>query len=438
MRVLFSPIGNTDPWRYNYDGAMLHIVRHYQPEKVVLFFTQSLWDDGHGKYPWAEIVRQVSGDKTAVEIIREEVERPHDFDAFKELFHKYVTKTEKENPEAEILLNITSGTPQMETTLCLEFITDPIGKKVVQVATPIKGSNVDRPHTTPEDWEIDILIVNEEERQAASRCSEPDLLFFKEVSLKARLVQLLESYDYPAAYGLISGKEGRLLRLHEEARVLMDHAYYRSLNDKRYERVIRDRKDLQAELLPLRNKEEVLRNILEHFLTLQIEVAQDKVSAALIHTMPIAEAAAIYYFMKNHKDAFTQESLSDYSKTGKNPMPSGKIIKYINDKGVYSGNYTPSKNGLALEQLVFTAEYFARGGAKKDKRIHELLAKIDKVRRDRNSAAHSIRLIDASKIDGRKICAALKELIISATPIEGEHCNLFDRINEMITEKLFQ
>lgn len=37
MKVLFSPIGNTDPWSNERDGAMLHIVRHYRPEKVILF-----------------------------------------------------------------------------------------------------------------------------------------------------------------------------------------------------------------------------------------------------------------------------------------------------------------------------------------------------------------------------------------------------------------
>lgn len=37
MKVLFSPIGNSDPWSNDRDGAMLHIVRHYQPDIVVLF-----------------------------------------------------------------------------------------------------------------------------------------------------------------------------------------------------------------------------------------------------------------------------------------------------------------------------------------------------------------------------------------------------------------
>ena len=44
MKVLFSPIGNSDPWSNDRDGAMLHIVRHYQPDIVVFFFTESIWE----------------------------------------------------------------------------------------------------------------------------------------------------------------------------------------------------------------------------------------------------------------------------------------------------------------------------------------------------------------------------------------------------------
>ena len=44
MKVLFSPIGNSDPWSNDRDGAMLHIVRYYQPDIVVLFFTESIWE----------------------------------------------------------------------------------------------------------------------------------------------------------------------------------------------------------------------------------------------------------------------------------------------------------------------------------------------------------------------------------------------------------
>ena len=41
MKVLFSPIGNSDPWSNDRDGEMLHIVRHYKPDVVVLFLLKA-------------------------------------------------------------------------------------------------------------------------------------------------------------------------------------------------------------------------------------------------------------------------------------------------------------------------------------------------------------------------------------------------------------
>lgn len=42
--VLFSPVGGTDPLSNdNYqDGAILHIVRNYRPNKIVLFVSREI------------------------------------------------------------------------------------------------------------------------------------------------------------------------------------------------------------------------------------------------------------------------------------------------------------------------------------------------------------------------------------------------------------
>ena len=42
MKVLFSPVGGTDPITNFRDGAMLHICRHYQPDKVYLYLSKEM------------------------------------------------------------------------------------------------------------------------------------------------------------------------------------------------------------------------------------------------------------------------------------------------------------------------------------------------------------------------------------------------------------
>lgn len=45
MKYLFTAVGYTDPVRDYYDGAILHIIRHYKVEKVFLFFTATTWEE---------------------------------------------------------------------------------------------------------------------------------------------------------------------------------------------------------------------------------------------------------------------------------------------------------------------------------------------------------------------------------------------------------
>ena len=43
MKVLFSPIGGTDPISNFRDGAFLHICRHYKPDKVKFFMSKEIY-----------------------------------------------------------------------------------------------------------------------------------------------------------------------------------------------------------------------------------------------------------------------------------------------------------------------------------------------------------------------------------------------------------
>ena len=91
MKVLFSPIGNSDPWSNDRDGAMLHIVRHYQPDIVVLFFTESIWEGnknipGRKNFDWESIILKVSPG-TKVNIKVDNIKYENDFDSYKDLFH---------------------------------------------------------------------------------------------------------------------------------------------------------------------------------------------------------------------------------------------------------------------------------------------------------------------------------------------------------------
>ena len=41
-RILFSPIGGTDPIKYQRDGSLLHICRVYQPDEIYLYLSKEM------------------------------------------------------------------------------------------------------------------------------------------------------------------------------------------------------------------------------------------------------------------------------------------------------------------------------------------------------------------------------------------------------------
>ena len=61
-RILFSPIGSTDPIKNCHDGACLHIVRHYQPERVLLFFTKEMGDTEQNDHRYTTAIKHVAPD----------------------------------------------------------------------------------------------------------------------------------------------------------------------------------------------------------------------------------------------------------------------------------------------------------------------------------------------------------------------------------------
>ncbi|WP_238310431.1 type III-A CRISPR-associated CARF protein Csm6 [Staphylococcus intermedius] len=285
LKVLFSPIGNTDPWNHNYDGAMLHIVRHYMPEYVYLYFTESIWEGteripGRKTFDWEAIVQSVSP-TTKVKLIIENIVHEHDFDSYKETFHEHIQKIRYRHDEPEILLNVTSGTPQMESTLCLEYITYPEQKVCIQVAAPDPSNNGVRHFANPSHQMEELIEVSQREKSAPARSKPINIISFREAMLRSQLKELIKHYDYEAAYHVIS--EHSELRnshiLQEEllalTKQIKTHTVFPELIEKY------TNKDLQKVLL--------------HYLLLSMRYKRHDVAETLIRVKSIAEYILRYY-----------------------------------------------------------------------------------------------------------------------------------------------
>lgn len=335
LKVLFSPIGNTDPWNHNYDGAMLHIVRHYKPEYVYLYFTESIWEGteripGRKSFDWESIVQSVSP-TTKVKLIIENITHEHDFDSYKETFHDHIQQIRYSHDEPEILLNVTSGTPQMESTLCLEYITYPEQKLCIQVAAPDPSNNGMRHFANPSRQLEELAEVNQRELNAATRSRVINIISFREAMIRSQLKEFIKHYDYEAAYHLINeNPEFRNSKILKEellalTKQIKTHTVFPEIIEKY------TNKDLQKVLL--------------HYLLLNMRYKRQDVAETLIRVKSIAEYILRYYIDQKWPGFIIDKKGKPYitHNTSKNSALVGKYKLYLLQQGKnFDAKYTVS------------------------------------------------------------------------------------------------
>ena len=192
--VSFSAIGDSDPIRDYYDGPMLHIVRKYRPKKTYLLFTEEMKKRETETECYSRAIKHIAPE-CGIERIFTNIVNASDFDAFHELYSKFITQINCENPDAKILVNVSSGTPQMKTTMCLEVVSHNVLLQAIQVAShnckSNRGTRFFDPYIDNLDDELMNLIDSLDD--APCRCSDPGLIGFSKSMIKNQIKSLTAS-----------------------------------------------------------------------------------------------------------------------------------------------------------------------------------------------------------------------------------------------------
>lgn len=198
-RILFSCVGSSDPVRGFRDGSMLHIVRHYRPDKVVLYLSAEIREDDAEDHRFQlvfdDFKKHIPDYPFEVVRIESDVRDVSDFDRFYDEFGKYIRELQIEHPEAEILLNLSSGSVQMKMTLALLAADLRFHTKGIQVKTPEKAaSKAQRTTDDKYDLETEIALNEDFEADAPKRCEEPKLFMVQREMEKNQIKALLKTY----------------------------------------------------------------------------------------------------------------------------------------------------------------------------------------------------------------------------------------------------
>lgn len=236
--VLFSPIGLTDPTKSEYDGPFLHILRHYKPTKVYIFLTKETkaFDDGDNRY---EIMaKKLLPSCEVVKLDYSHIEKANSFLTFDEPFEREIKKIKADNPDCEILVNITSGTAQMEATLYLLSAVLPFPVTAIQVSTWQNSSNRDsnRPvYNIEAEWGN--LMDNESDESIKSRCIPVIPENVRKRIIIENMISLISNYDYFGALRIMESSKD--LFSQEFIHFLEAAAYRIALNIKKAEQELR-------------------------------------------------------------------------------------------------------------------------------------------------------------------------------------------------------
>lgn len=405
MKILYSAIGTTDPIRGCYDGAMLHIIRHYEPDMAVLFLSKEMVDEEERNQQYTKAISYVNT-QCEVRLIKTGLQEVHKIDALYSLVDEFY-KLKDEFPKAEFLINLTSGTPQMcqlMTYLAIEN-TDTIG---VQVDTPTERSNRTE-HALQGDEDIDFVIECncDNEDGSSSRCHEPVLKTIKRRFLKERCISLVKAYEYKEAYQVFKEYK-KLSEMIDEDRLelltkLLQHSVHRSAFQ--YDASLPYvPKEIRGKIVFSMSPDK--RDLVEYLYILQIRIAKGMNQDFIVKLTPF-----LFQFMNYIlKDSYGVHFRSIESVSNKGKIDIQKLsLKYPNlynswKQSMEEKNFDRKDFELSFFHMFNMIKYH---NDTRDDLVHQLESFLPILKKLRNKVAHEIGTItndDIREASGGKDC----------------------------------
>ncbi len=292
--VLFSPIGTTDPIRSQADGAMLHIVRHFRPEAVWLFLTKEMSeyhkkDDRYRKSIW-KVMHECE-----IKVIETDIENPNDFDACFQKFREVLKLMRETYKDYEILVNISSGTPQMKNLLSYEAVAGNFGVTAIQVNSPNKRANDNEEHLTS-NFDLELAFETNEDHNNPDqkpRWEKPNFKAITAFNLSFKIESMVKSYNYSGALNLLESKEDLF---DERLLSILKHADLRSKLQYDQSAVLLNNDSLKCfkERLLCINDRNALK-FYEFFMTMKVRQKREELSEMILKLTPFSFELALYY-----------------------------------------------------------------------------------------------------------------------------------------------
>lgn len=303
-KILFSPVGGTDPVSLQNlkDGALIHCCRKFQPDTIYLYLSKemiALEEKDHRYTGCLKMLYKDLGVKMKCHLIhRSKLVDVQDFDFFYHDFILELDKIMKEMKSDDILyLNVSSGTPAMKGALVGWATLTDANVVLLQVDTPEKSMNTHS--SSPMSYEsLDELWKNNlDNGKEAERCHEikcPSLVLLK---YKEMLKELIRAYDYQGALRIILSQ--KKLQNREYVDLIWYASYRLEMNKKNMDEIEAsyDPKTNFPILLPCQSPE--ARDLFEYALCLKVKSIRKEYADFYRGLSPLFTRLLILILQKN-------------------------------------------------------------------------------------------------------------------------------------------
>lgn len=434
MKILYTPAGDTDPIRGFRDGAILHIIRHYAPDKVVVFLSAEMTRKEEERQIFSKAIRNLAP-QCEIEFIKENIVDAHHIDKLMPLVDEFL-KIRRANMNAEILLNLSSGTPQMKTIMSF-LATDFENVLGIQVDSPTGKSNRSN-FANQDDEDIELIIETNEDNEegAPNRCSEPPLKMLKRYSLRYQMISLLDNYDYASALKLYQQNKGIFSEITGK---LLNHAYNREML--KTKEALKCIEQIGKVSLNVTKNFEV-QKLNEFFMVMELRQKKQQLSEFVVKLTPFLYHLAKFYFV--NKLRIHLEDIGDVAGNKSIKLSGNKLQKnHPEFMNALRNRYSNFRDGtdLAFSNILIMLEAMP----KCDRELLDLFKELRIVEeKQRNHIAHTIIAVSENdlqniepKLSSKQILEKLRkafELVMGDEQYFKK--NVYDELNKSIKQTL--
>lgn len=443
-RILFSPIGGTDPISNFRDGSLLHICRIYRPDEVYIFLSKEMYEnhikDNRYAYCLDKLSELINHKIDYKIIVNKDLVNVQEYDVFYKLFMDIISDIKSNmQPEDVLYLNTSSGTPGMKSALFIIATMDEYNMIPLQVSTPLKKIN---PHLEVSDKEYDIELYweyNEDNKDDfENRCKEIKSLNLLKLLKKDMIKKHISAYDYNAALvaaqSLVDIENSRL-------EYMLKAAVYRSKLDS-------NNADKYANLSNWDNlydiKDGTYRKIFEYAMILWLKIQREELADYIRALTPII--VSLYELILKKECGIDIEKITYEKQIKKDNVrywDKAKIKnKYPDIIDIFNKEY---KNKFDYDKPVYSHHLVNLiNGKSDDYNLKEKINQLTDVEQNiRNIAAHSMvkitddDIIKRTGLTSKQIFDIIKGLFVKAgINVKSDVWDTYNRMNEMLINEV--